>query len=174
MFNVIRSRRALMLAGPAALVLSAAVACSSSTAASPSGNLGSPSGSSSSSSGAALSVTSNASLGQIVTTGSGLTVYRYDADSANPAKSNCTGTCASYWPPVLVTGSSLPNVTGVNATLLGEVTRSDGSKQLTLAGWPLYTFVKDTAAGAVTGENYLGKWWAVTPTGDRAKTASGN
>jgi predicted lipoprotein with Yx(FWY)xxD motif len=175
MHVVVPTRRVLLLAGPAALVLATAVACSSS--ASPGTSTVATSGSSSSatssggaaSSADALAVTTNSSLGQIVTTGSGRTVYRFDADSTSPSKSNCTGGCSSLWPPVLATGSGTPAVMGVNSSQLGEVTRSDGSKQLTLAGSPLYTYSGDTAAGTAAGEGSGGTWWAVSPAGSRVK-----
>jgi predicted lipoprotein with Yx(FWY)xxD motif len=118
-------------------------------------------------------VTANQSLGQIVTTGSGRTVYRYDADSNNPPKSNCNGGCASAWPPVLATGSGTPQVAGVSSSLVGEVTRSDGSKQLTLDGWPLYTFAGDSGAGSTAGQGSGGTWWAVTPAGAKAAAGGG-
>jgi predicted lipoprotein with Yx(FWY)xxD motif len=175
--RVVRTRRALLLAGPAALVLTAAVACSSSSSpvststSSSSSPMATSSGTSGSTSADALAVTANSTLGQIVTTGSGRTVYRFDLDTANPPKSNCSGSCATYWPPVLVTGSAMPAVSGVSSSLLGEVTRSDGSKQLTLAGWPLYTYAGDSGPGMASGQgvNASGaKWWAVTPTGAKA------
>jgi predicted lipoprotein with Yx(FWY)xxD motif len=119
-------------------------------------------------------LTTNQSLGQIVTTGSGMTVYRYDADSNNPPKSNCTGGCASAWPPVLATGSAMPQITGVSSGLVGEITRPDGSKQVTLAGWPLYTYAGDSGAGSTAGQGSGGTWWAVTPTGAKAGSAAGS
>jgi predicted lipoprotein with Yx(FWY)xxD motif len=173
-----RRTRVLLIAAPAALVLAGAAACGSSASAS-SGTAAVTSSAVTSSSPAAaaaassvgLEVTSNSSLGQIVTTGSGMTVYRYDADSANPSKSNCSGGCASAWPPVLVTGSAMPKVTGVSSSLVSEITRADGTKQLTLDGWPLYTYAGDSSAGAITGQGSGGSWWAVTPTGAKASTS---
>jgi len=174
-----RGNRVLLLAAPAALVLAAAAACGSSGAAAAGSTatvtstvMSSSTGmSSATASSAALGVTTNSSLGQIVTTGSGMTVYRYDADSANPSKSNCSGGCASAWPPVLVTGSVMPSVNGVSSTLVGEVTRSDGTKQLTLGGWPLYTYAGDMSAKQTNGQGSGGSWWAVTPTGAKASTS---
>jgi predicted lipoprotein with Yx(FWY)xxD motif len=119
-------------------------------------------------------VTTNQSLGQIVATSAGRTVYRFDADSSSPSKSNCTGGCATAWPPVLVTGSGMPQITGVSSSLVGEITRSDGSKQVTLAGWPLYTFAGDSGPGSTAGQGSGGTWWAVTPTGAKASTAGGS
>lgn len=173
--------RTLLLAGPAALVLAAAAACGSSgssvnvssgSTASASSSAMSGSSSSATASAAALEVTTNSSLGQIVTTSSGMTVYRYDADSASPSKSNCSGQCLTAWPPVLATGSGTPQVAGVSAKLVGEITRSDGTKQLTLDGWPLYTYAGDMAAGDASGQGQGGSWWAVTPTGAKASASS--
>ncbi|HET9170753.1 MAG TPA: hypothetical protein VFN97_15055 [Actinospica sp.] len=182
--RVVRTRRLLLLAAPAALVLATAVACGSSgtpaastgTSATVSSSPMASGGASGGSSSAALAVTTNSTLGQIVTTGSGRTVYRFDLDTANPSKSNCSGSCATYWPPVLVTGSGMPSVTGVSSSQLGEVTRSDGSKQLTLAGWPLYTYAGDSGPGTASGQGIDasgGKWWAVTPTGAKASAGGG-
>jgi predicted lipoprotein with Yx(FWY)xxD motif len=177
--------RALLLAGPAALVLAAAAACGStgSSVNVSSGSTGSTSvtsstaagsgSSSAASSSAALQVTKNSSLGQIVTTSSGMTVYRYDADSASPSKSNCSGQCLTAWPPVLATGSGKPQVSGVSSSLVGEITRSDGTKQITLDGWPLYTYAGDSAAGQANGQASGGVWWAVTPTGAKASGSTG-
>jgi hypothetical protein len=65
----------------------------------------------------------------------------------------------------------MPAVMGVSSSLLGEVKRADGSEQLTLAGWPLYTYAGDTGPGTAAGQglNASGaKWWAVTPAGAKA------
>jgi predicted lipoprotein with Yx(FWY)xxD motif len=124
---------------------------------------------------AALQTASVGSLGTIVVNGQGMTVYRFDADSNNPPTSNCSSSCTTYWPPVTA-GSGTPQVQGISASLLGTITRSDGTKQLTLAGWPLYTFTGDHAAGDAKGQglNASGaKWWAVTPTGAKAGSSSG-
>jgi hypothetical protein len=57
---------------------------------------------------------------------------------------------------------------GANAADLGTITRSDGSKQVTYKGHPLYYFVGDTAAGSLKGQgsnNFGAKWWLVAPSG---------
>jgi len=110
-----------------------------------------------------------------VVNGQGMTVYRFDKDSNNPPTSNCTGSCATYWPPVTA-GSGAPQAQGVAASVLGTITRPDGTKQLTLAGWPLYTYAGDHSASDANGQGlsaYGAKWWAVTQTGDRAGSSSG-
>jgi predicted lipoprotein with Yx(FWY)xxD motif len=117
-------------------------------------------------------VTSNQSFGQIVTTGAGRTVYRYDLDTANAAKSACTGACASLWAPVMAPSSGAPELSGISASAVGTTTSATGGKQLTLAGWPLYTYVGDTAAGQATGQASGGTWWVVSPTGAKITTAA--
>jgi predicted lipoprotein with Yx(FWY)xxD motif len=62
-------------------------------------------------------------------------------------------------------------VSGVEASLVGTVTREDGTRQVTLNGWPLYRFGKDTP-GAAKGEGVGGTWHAIAPTGKPAVTAA--
>ncbi|MGW5095731.1 SCO0930 family lipoprotein [Streptomyces nodosus] len=113
-----------------------------------------------------LAVTENAVLGKIVTDSAGFTLYRFDKDTAQPPNSSCNGDCAETWPPVPAEGASVSS--GVDKSLLGEVTRDDGSKQLTIAGWPMYRFAKDTAAGDTKGQGVKGTWFATAPTGKKA------
>jgi predicted lipoprotein with Yx(FWY)xxD motif len=116
-----------------------------------------------------LAVAANATLGNVVTDGSGLTLYRFDEDTANPPKSNCTGKCATTWPPVPANDATAG--AGIDKSLLGEVTRPDGTKQLTIAGWPAYRYAKDASAGDVNGQGVGGKWFALAPNGKKASLA---
>jgi predicted lipoprotein with Yx(FWY)xxD motif len=63
-----------------------------------------------------------------------------------------------------------PTAMGVSAKL-GTITRSDGSKQITLDGRPLYTYSGDSGAGAVAGQGFMKIWWAVTPGGAEVTAA---
>ncbi|MDO0924627.1 SCO0930 family lipoprotein [Streptomyces sp. TG1A-8] len=114
-----------------------------------------------------LSVAPDPGLGKVLTDGSGLTLYRFDKDTARPPKSNCAGDCATTWPPVPADDATAG--AGVDEALLGEVTRADGSKQLTVAGWPAYRYAKDAASGDVNGQGVGGTWFALAPTGKKAK-----
>jgi hypothetical protein len=63
---------------------------------------------------------------------------------------------------------------GVKTAKLGTITRSDGSKQVTYNGHPLYYFAGDPSAGKTTGQgngSFGAKWWLVSP-GGAAITAS--
>jgi predicted lipoprotein with Yx(FWY)xxD motif len=94
-----------------------------------------------------------------VMTSDGFTLYRYTKDRATPPTSTCTGQCATSWPPVAA--GPVPAPYTVDTTLLGTVVRPDGSKQLTVAGWPVYRYIKDTAPGFVNGQDVDGLWQAV-------------
>ena len=83
-----------------------------------------------------------------------------DKDKAKPSASNCNEACAEMWPPALGDPASV-QLQGVDPALVGEVTRDDGTKQLTLSGWPLYTFAKDTKPGDTTGDGFLNGAWHI-------------
>jgi predicted lipoprotein with Yx(FWY)xxD motif len=98
----------------------------------------------------------------VLTNGQGLTLYWFAPDT--PARSVCTGACAQYWPPLTGRPAAGPGVTG----RLGTITRSDGSKQATYDGHPLYTYIADAAPGQVRGNNLTlngGRWHEVTVPG---------
>jgi predicted lipoprotein with Yx(FWY)xxD motif len=59
---------------------------------------------------------------------------------------------------------SLPGVTGA----IGPTARSDGTRQLTVAGHPVYTFTGDSTPGQTNGQGMVlngGLWTAVSPAG---------
>ncbi|MFF7855261.1 SCO0930 family lipoprotein [Streptomyces sp. NPDC007904] len=116
-----------------------------------------------------LAVSTNAELGKLVTDSLGLTLYRFDQDTAEPPASNCDGDCAETWPPVPADDATAGD--GIDKSLLGQVTRADGTKQLTVGGWPAYRYVKDVNAGDVKGQGVGGKWYALTPEGKKAQAA---
>ncbi|UYQ65934.1 SCO0930 family lipoprotein [Streptomyces peucetius] len=113
-----------------------------------------------------LAVWESKELGKVVADSAGLTLYRFDKDTANPPKSNCEGDCAKTWPVVAAGGASA--APGVDPSLIGEVTRADGTKQLTIDGWPMYRYAKDTKAGDVKGQGIGGTWYAAAPDGKKA------
>ncbi|MEU9130839.1 hypothetical protein AB0D08_22550 [Kitasatospora sp. NPDC048540] len=118
----------------------------------------------------ALQTATSATLGTIVTDGAGFTLYRFDKDTAKPPMSNCNGACATTWPPAVATDT--PQLKGIDAKLVGTVTRADGSKQLTLNGWPLYRYAPDTKPGDTKGQGVGGTWFASTATGGKAAAAA--
>jgi len=135
-----------------------------------SSSAGSPSKAASSS---GVLATARSDLGTIVVNGSGRTVYVFDKDTAGSGMSTCTGKCAALWPAVKATSDS-PKVAGVTGDV-GTITRSDGTKQVTLDGLPLYTYRPDTHAGDTRGQGFMGVWWVVGPAGSKITgTGSGS
>jgi predicted lipoprotein with Yx(FWY)xxD motif len=109
--------------------------------------------------------TATASGATFLTDGSGKAVYLWVKDTGDA--SQCTGACASAWPPVKATGTVTAGGSAV-ASDLGTITRSDGSKQVTYDGHPLYYYVGDSGPGQATGQgsdNFGAKWWLVSSSG---------
>ena len=142
-----------------------ATACGS-AAASPSAPASSAAGSSASASTTGTVITTKSgSTGAFLTNASGRAVYLWAKDGTN--MSACSGACAAAWPPVPATGQ-LTAAGGAKASDLGTITRSDGTKQVTYDGHPLYYFAGDSGAGQANGQgsdSFGAKWWLVAPSG---------
>ena len=165
--NMIRSLLA-RTPGPVKLIVPLAsallVAACGSVAASTSAPASSAAAAGSSTTGTVIT-TQAGSAGAFLTTASGRTVYLWAKDGMN--MSDCSGAGASAWPPVPATGT-LTAAGSAKASDLGTITRSDGTKQVTYDGHPLYYFVGDSAAGQTNGQgsdNFGAKWWLVAPSG---------
>jgi predicted lipoprotein with Yx(FWY)xxD motif len=106
----------------------------------------------------------SSSLGGILDTPTGLTLYAYSAENGGAVK--CTGACATVWKPLLIPASAKPVAgKGVSSTLLGTVKRPGTVKlQVTYKHHPLYTYSGDKK-GQVNGQGVDGLWHALTPAG---------
>ena len=155
-----------------ALLVAACSSGSSSTGAAPvssspaggsSSSAAAPSGSASGSS-AAVIATASSSAGTFLTDG-GRAVYLWVKDSSG--MSACSGACAGAWPPVTTSGAVTASG-AAKASDLGTITRSDGTRQVTYDGHPLYFFAGDSGAGMASGQgsdSFGAKWWLVSPSG---------
>ncbi len=139
------SNRWLAPAVPAAALVIAACGSSGGSGSAPSSAAAAPA-SSAASSGTALK-TAKIGGAAVLTSAKGFTLYWFAPDT--PAKSNCNGSCAAYWPPVKGPATGGPGVTG----RLGMIKRADGSQQATYGGRPLYTYIGDSAPGQAKGNN---------------------
>jgi predicted lipoprotein with Yx(FWY)xxD motif len=158
------------LAAPLAVALLAAAACSSGSSSS-SGSTSSSAAGSASSTSSTVITTKTSSGGSFLTNGAGRAVYLFMADSTG--KSTCDGACAAAWPPVIATAQPTA-AGGAQASGLSTITRSDGTKQVTYDGHPLYYFTGDTGPGTDKGQgldNFGAEWWLVAPTGASITTA---
>jgi predicted lipoprotein with Yx(FWY)xxD motif len=126
---------------------------------------GSPSATGSASTTGTVITTGSGSAGSFLTNSAGRVLYLWVKDPMN--KSVCSGACAGAWPPVVATGTVTASG-GANASDLGTITRSDGTKQVTYDGHPLYYFVGDSNPGTDSGQgsnSFGAKWWLVAPSG---------
>jgi predicted lipoprotein with Yx(FWY)xxD motif len=104
-------------------------------------------------------------LGKVLVDARGHTLYLFEKDKNG--MSSCNGACVAYWPAVLTAAKPRAGA-GVRASLLGRTKRSDGRRQVTYAGHPLYTFIGDTKAGQTSGEgltDFGAAWDAIAPSG---------
>jgi len=114
---------------------------------------------------AATVSTSNTKLGQILVDGSGRTFYLFQKDQPN--QSACSGACAAAW-PVAQSAGTPKAASGVKASMLGTIKRSDGTTQVTYNKHPLYYYSGDSGPGQQNGQNlnaFGAKWYVVAPAG---------
>jgi predicted lipoprotein with Yx(FWY)xxD motif len=119
---------------------------------------------------ATVSVGSAAGVGKVLVDSKGMTLYYFEKDQKGSGVSKCAGACASAWPP-LTTGGEAEAMSGVNASMMGTIERSDGTVQVTYAGWPLYTFVEDKKPGEDNGTDskaFGASWYPLHPNGEKA------
>jgi predicted lipoprotein with Yx(FWY)xxD motif len=171
----------------AAGIVLAATACSSgssgsSTAAGPASSSATSSAASQASSPAATGSSSSAATtinlqgisgipGKALVDSQGRTMYLFEADKGG--RSTCTGACAAAWPPVTVSGAPQAG-SGVSQSLLGTITRSDGTMQVTYNHHPLYYFSGDGSAGQDKGQGlkaFGAGWYVVNASGAKIDTS---
>ena len=85
----------------------------------------------------------------------GKTLYSFDKDQAGSCV--CYGDCAMKWPPYLA-----PAGAGASGDY-GLSNRSDGSRQWTYRGKPLYFWSGDQKPGDAMGDNIGNVWHVVRP-----------
>lgn len=108
-----------------------------------------------------ITTSSNKFLGTYLVNQSGFTLYYTQNDSAANSASTCYGECAALWPPFYAQDLSLPD--NLRSIDFGVITRTDGSKQTTFKGWPLYYYGKDRDHGDTWGEGIDGVWHVIDP-----------
>ena len=111
---------------------------------------------------ASVNVGDNAAMGSILVDPAGRSLYLFTPDT--PGVSNCTGGCALTWPPLLTVEAPAAG-SGVASSLLGTISRADGSIQVTYDGLPLYYFDNDISPGDANGQTVGGVWWVISAQG---------
>ena len=106
--------------------------------------------------------TAETGLGPILVGVDGRTLYGFTNDT--PIQSNCEGTCAEAWPPVVVP-ANWTVAPGVDSGIFNTITRPDGTLQLVAGKYPLYAYSGDTAPGDVNGQGSGDVWFVVDTAG---------
>ena len=116
-----------------------------------------------------IDVASDPTLGKFLVDSKGMTLYVFTKDG--PDQSNCDAKCMANWPPLVTSGTAKVG-SGVDASLIGTATLADGAKIVTYDHMPLYSFIKDTKPGQISGEGVGSVWFVVSPAGKPVETPS--
>jgi predicted lipoprotein with Yx(FWY)xxD motif len=110
----------------------------------------------------------DSSLGQIIVDGAGKTLYMFTPDEGGTP--TCYDECAAAWPALLAAdAASVTAGTGLDASKITVVDRTDGGTQVKYGEYPLYYFANDAAAGDTNGQGLNGKWYVVGADGEPIK-----
>lgn len=109
---------------------------------------------------AKVQVSTDATLGKVLTDSAGRTLYFYSKDAGDT--STCTGGCLAAWPLFYSAELNLTD-TSLHTSDFATIVRRDGLKQTTYKGWPLYYYVKDTLPKLTLGEKVGNIWYVAKP-----------
>lgn len=107
--------------------------------------------------GTTVMIVQKSAIGYVLAEANHQVVYKYAKDKKG-GKPTCTGTCAATWVPA--TGMPQAGPADVFPGTFGLVTRSDGTKQITYNGYPLY-LLKGAKPLATTGNGMDGLWHVI-------------
>jgi predicted lipoprotein with Yx(FWY)xxD motif len=107
--------------------------------------------------GTTVLIVQHSDLGWVMATANGNVVYTYAKDSKG-GPPTCTGSCAAVWAPVTGTPKAGPADTFPGT--LGTVSTSNGAKQITYNGYPLYT-LKSAGVLSTKGDGVDGEWYVI-------------
>jgi predicted lipoprotein with Yx(FWY)xxD motif len=110
------------------------------------------------------------SLGTILTTSSGFTLYEFTRDRTNEDSCVKVHGCAQAWPALQTSGEPTAG-SGLKASLLSSIRISGGARQVTYDGHALYTYSADSRGStAYVGVSaFGGSWYAVSAAGHAVK-----
>jgi len=106
-----------------------------------------------------VKITNNAKFGKILTDSEGISLYFFSKDTKDT--SECLSGCLDNWP--IFYEENLTVATGLNLSDFATITRSDGLKQNTYKGWPLYYFANDAVSGDTNGDKVNNVWYIAKP-----------
>jgi predicted lipoprotein with Yx(FWY)xxD motif len=111
-------------------------------------------------------------LGTVLVNSKGRTLYMFVPDKRS--KVTCVKSCAVIWPPVKLPKGAKAVAAGMaKRSLLRSDPNPAGGRVVTYNGWPLYTYITDTAAGQAKGQALNlngGLWYVLAPSGRVIRT----
>ncbi|HTC71249.1 MAG TPA: hypothetical protein VK655_00065 [Solirubrobacteraceae bacterium] len=110
------------------------------------------------------------SLGSILTTSSGFTLYEFTRDHGSANSCVKIRECPQVWPALETTGKPTAGP-GLKSSLLSSIQIAGGARQVTYAGHPLYLYSADSrdATDYVGASAFGGKWYALGASGQAVK-----
>jgi predicted lipoprotein with Yx(FWY)xxD motif len=110
------------------------------------------------------------SLGAILTTSSGFTLYEFTRDRVGEDSCARLRGCSQAWPALETSGQPTAGA-GVKASLLSTIRLSGGVKQVAYAGHALYLFDEDRPGETsyVGASAFGGRWYAINASGHAVK-----
>ena len=111
------------------------------------------------------------SIGTILVSASGRTLYEFTRDHARSNSCVKIKECSAIWPSLATSGKPTAGP-GVRASLLSTITLHGGAKQVTYAGHALYLYSGDSGPGETSyvGEKaFGGTWYAINAAGHIVK-----
>ena len=106
-----------------------------------------------------VKITNNTKFGKILTDSKGMSLYFFSKDTKDT--SECLDGCLDVWP--IFYEENLTVDSGLNLSDFSTITRSDGLKQTTFMGWPLYYFASDGVSGDTNGDKVNNVWYIAKP-----------
>jgi predicted lipoprotein with Yx(FWY)xxD motif len=113
-------------------------------------------------------------VGSVLVDHAGKALYSPNLEAGG--KIVCGAACTAFWKPLTLAGNPTASA---GAGKIGLVRRPDGSRQVTVNGKPVYTFVED-APGKVTGNGFHDQFsghhftWSVVHAGGTTTATSGS
>jgi predicted lipoprotein with Yx(FWY)xxD motif len=107
------------------------------------------------------------SLGSILVSSSGRTLYEFTKDRGNKNSCAAISGCSAIWPSLKASGRPTAGA-GIKASMLSTTS----GNQVTYAGHPLYTYSGDSGPGKtsyVGAKQFGGTWYAVSASGGAVK-----
>ena len=114
-----------------------------------------------------VNLTADKFLGYYLVNQSDFALYYFSDDGSAGGVSTCYDDCASKWPPFYAQTLTVPD--SLRTIDFATITRTDGSKQTTFKGWPLYFSSLDKAPGDLFGNGREENRWHIIDPQDQSQ-----